>query len=197
LAWGENGFRELTNAKRPVRRPEDLEGMKIRVVGAPIFMDTFRAMGAEPVSVNWVEALAAFRDGTVDGQENPVASVIVPYNLWEFHKNITIWHYAIDPLILAVNQKTWEGFDPKDRVILAQAARETMAWNKKEARKGLEGGHEAFSLLKSHGMEVVVLSAQDKEAFKAKTRPVYDKWVREIGPDLIRTAERIIRSTPR
>ena len=73
IAWGENGFRELTNSKRPIRRPEDLDGLKIRVVGVPLFVDTFEALGAIPVPMNFDEALKAFRQGTVDGQENPLA----------------------------------------------------------------------------------------------------------------------------
>ncbi|MGE5252559.1 MAG: TRAP transporter substrate-binding protein DctP, partial [Planctomycetaceae bacterium] len=97
LAWGENGYRELTNSKHPVRKPEDLEGLKIRVVGSPIFIDTFRAMGGNPISINWSETLTALQQGTVDGQENPVSSIIIPYKLWEINKNITIWHYTIDP----------------------------------------------------------------------------------------------------
>jgi tripartite ATP-independent transporter DctP family solute receptor len=96
IAWGENGFRELTNSKRPVRRPEDLHGLKVRVVGIPIFVEIFRALGANPLSMNWNEALAAFQQGTVDGQENPVA-LIVPYKLWSVHRHVTLWHYAIDP----------------------------------------------------------------------------------------------------
>jgi len=176
-----------------VRKPEDLDGLKIRVVGSPIFIDTFRAMGANPLSVNWSETLTALQQGTVDGQENPVASIIIPYKLWEFNKNITLWHYAIDPLILGVSKQTWESFDPNDREIVVKAAREAMAWNKKEARKGLEGSTEAIDMLKSKGMEVVILSTKDTAAFKAKTKSVYDKWVKEIGPSLVKSAEKIIK----
>ena len=106
IAWGENGFRELTNSKRPVRRPQDLQGLKIRVVGVPIFIEAMRAFGADPVSMDWnTQALPAFRRGSVDGQENPIA-LIIPYRIWEVHKYVTLWHYAIDPVILAVSAKT-------------------------------------------------------------------------------------------
>ncbi len=193
LAWGENGYRELTNSKRPVRKPEDLEGLKIRVVGSPIFVDTFRAMGGNPVSINWSEALTALQQGTVDGQENPVASIIIPYKLWELNKHITIWHYTIDPLIFGVSKVAWDSFDSKDREMIAKAAQEAGAWNLKEARKGLEGSTEAIDLLKGKGMEVVVFSAKDMEAFKTKTKPVYDKWVPEIGADLVNAADKVIK----
>jgi TRAP-type transport system periplasmic protein len=68
----------LTNAKRPIRRPADPQGLRVRVVGIPIFAEIFRALGATPVSLNWGEAQVAFQQGTVDGQENPVY-LIVPY----------------------------------------------------------------------------------------------------------------------
>jgi tripartite ATP-independent transporter DctP family solute receptor len=194
LAWGENGYRELTNSKRPVRKPEDLEGLKVRVVGSPIFIDTFRAMGGNPISINWSETLTALQQGTVDGQENPVSSIIIPYKLWEMNKNITIWHYTIDPLILGVSKQTWDSFDTNDREIVAQAAQEAMAWNKKEARKGLAGSTEAIDMLKSKGMEVVVLSPKDMAVFKAKTQSVYDKWIKEIGADLVSDAEKMVKA---
>jgi len=193
LGWGENGFRELTNSKRPVRKPEDMDGLKIRVVGSPLFIDTFRAMGANPISINWSECLTALQQGTVDGQENPVASIIIPYKLWEINKNITIWHYTIDPHILGVCKETWNSFEPKDREIVAKAAKEAMAWNKEGARKGLEGSTEAFETLKKNGMEVVILTPKETEVFKAKTKSVYEKWVKEIGPDLVSTAENIMK----
>lgn len=194
LGWGENGYRELTNSKRPVRKPEDLEGLKVRVVGSPIFVDTFRAMGGNPVSINWSEALTALQQGTVDGQENPVVSIIIPYKLWEMNKYATIWHYTIDPLILGISKITWDSFDAKDRDLVSRAAQEAMAWNKKEARQGLEASTEAVNLLKSKGMDVVVFTSKDMESFKAKTKSVYEKWIKEIGADLVESAEKIVQS---
>ncbi|HET8579137.1 MAG TPA: DctP family TRAP transporter solute-binding subunit [Methylomirabilota bacterium] len=195
LAWGENGFREITNSKRPVRKPEDLEGLKVRVVGSPIFIDTFRALGANPVNMNWGEAQTAFQQGTVDGQENPIVSVIQPFKLWSVHKNITLWHYAIDPLILGVSKITWDSLTPADREIVKKTAVEVMAWQKAGARAGLDGSQEAVEALKKSGMEVVLLSPAELAAFKAKTKPVYDKWVQEVGADLVKSAERIIAET--
>ncbi len=194
LGWGENGFREITNSKRPIRKPEDLEGLKVRVVGSPIFVDIFRALGANPMSINWAEALTAFQQGTADGQENPIISVIIPYKLWEFHKHITLWHYTIDPQILGVSKLTWDGFNPQDRELISRAALEAMAWNKKESRHGLEGSTEGIDLLKSKGMEVIILSPKDMEPFKVKTKSVYDKWIKEIGADLVDTAEKTVRA---
>ena len=161
LAWGENGFRQVTNSKRAVKSPGDLEGLKIRVVGSPIFIDTFRALGANPVNMNWGEAQTAFQQGTVDGQENPVVSVIIPFKLWTTQKHITLWNYAIDPLILGVSKITWDSLTPQDREIVRKTAEEVMAWQKQGARAGLDASNEAVEDLKKNGMEVVTLSAKD------------------------------------
>jgi tripartite ATP-independent transporter DctP family solute receptor len=192
LAWGENGFRQVTNSKRPIRIPSDLDGLKIRVVGSPIFIDTFRALGANPINMNWGEAQTAFQQGTVDGQENPIVTVIIPSKLWATQKHITLWYYAIDPLILGVSKLTWDSFTPQDKEIVKKTADEVMAWQKKGARAGLEGSAEAVEILKKNGMEVVTLSAKDLEAFRVKTQGVYEKWTAEVGVDLVRSAERII-----
>ncbi len=190
LCWAENGFREVTNSKRAIRRPQDTEGLKLRVVGSPIFIDIFKALGANPISMNWAEAQTAFQQGTVDGQENPVISVIIPYKLWQTQKYITFWKYAIDPLILGVSKMTWDSFDASDQAMLKKTGEEVCAWEKTGAREGLQGSTAAIDLLKKNGMTVTVLTPKDTEAFKQKTLGVYTKWGQEIGPDLIAEAER-------
>lgn len=193
LGWGENGYRDLTNSKRAVKRPEDLEGLKIRVVGSPLFIDTFKALGANPVSMNWGEALSAFQQETVDGQENPVVSVIIPNKLWQVHKYMTVWKYAIDPLILGVSKEVWDGFPQKDKEAIKKAAAETLKWQKKGAREGLEGSRPALELLRKNGLEVTVLSPEQSKAFMTKTKPVYEHWEKEIGVELVKMAEKEIQ----
>jgi len=195
IAWGENGFRELTNSKRPVRRPEDLQGLTVRVVGIPIYGDIFRALGANPVNMNFGQAVDAIRQGRLEGQENPVA-LIVPYRFWVAHKHLTLWHYTVDPLILAVSAKIWKGFGAEDRTIVGKAAEEIMAVQKQEARQGLQHDMMALDTLQRiYGMEVVVPSPKDLAAFADKTRLVYEKWSKEIGVDLVSRAERIVANS--
>ena len=197
IAWGENGFRELNNSKRSVRRPEDLHGLKVRVVGVPICIEVFRALGATPVSMNWGEALTAFREGAVDGHENPLA-LIIPYRLWEVQKHVTLWHYAIDPLILAVSGKTWMSLSAADRTIVRKAGEEIMVVQKREAREGLDRDMTLPTTLQQlYGMEVVQLSPAELQAFRQKTRPVYNKWASEMGVELVRQAERIVGDSGR
>ena len=192
LAWGENGFRELTNSARPIRRPDDFTGLSIRVVGIPIFVESLRAMGANPVTMNWDEAQIAFRDGVVDGQENPVG-LVIPYRLWAAQKHITLWHHAIDPLILAVSARTWASLKPQDQYVLQRVAEEVMSEQKKEAREGSEHAETVVDRLeKIYGMEAVRLSHGEREAFKKKTRDVYTRWSEVIGPELVRKTEALV-----
>ena len=136
IAWGENGFREVTNSRRAIRRPDDLHGLKIRVPPIPIVAEIFEVLGAKPVPMNWDRAQVAFHQQIVDGQENPVG-LIIPYKLWAVHNHVTLWHYAIDPLILAVSAKTWATLSAEDQRILQKAGEEIMAEQKKEAREGV------------------------------------------------------------
>ncbi len=193
LAWGENGFREITNSKRPIASPSDLKGLKIRVVGTPIFIDIMKTLGANPVNMNWAEAKVAFQQGVVDGQENPVVGIEIPVKIWQFHKYITIWHYVIDPLMLAVNNNVWNSFTQEDREIIRQAAIEAAYWEKTMVRKGLiPPDLSALETLKKHGMHVTVLTPQQRQEFKKLTEPIYKKWVPVIGKDLVNEAIKAI-----
>ncbi len=194
LGWGENGFREITNNKRAIHTPDDLQGIRIRVAGAPIFMDIFRSLGADPVAMNWGDVISALQSGTVDGQENPVASITIPYRLWEVNKYITFWHYAIDPLIFAASKETWDALDRIDREIIGKAAREAASWQKKAARECLTDSAASLDILRNNGMEITLLTPAQLQAFKVKTKPVYDKWASDIGIDLVRAAEKTVKS---
>ena len=190
IAWGENGFRELTNSTRAIRQPGDLHGLKIRVPPVPIVAEIFEALGAKPVSMNWDQALEAFRRQSVDGQENPI-SLIIPYKLYAVHNHVTLWHYTIDPLVLAVSARTWAILSSEDRDILRRVGEEIMAEQKKEARGGVADNVLADSLEKIYQMEVTRPQPADIVALREKTRIVYDKWAHHIGLEIVRSAEKL------
>jgi TRAP-type transport system periplasmic protein len=194
IAWGENGFREVTNSKRPIRRPEDFQGLKMRVVGIPIFVEIFQALGANPIAMNFDQALTAFQQGTVDGQENPVA-LIIPYKLWEVHKYVTLWHYAIDPVILAVSAKTWASLSLEDRNTLREVGEVIMGLQKDEAREAPVRPAKLVQLLQDmYGMEVMSPSQVELEVFRSQTRDVYSKWAEKIGRELVGGVEKVVES---
>lgn len=196
LAWGENGFREITNSKHAIAKPADLEGLKIRVVGTPIFIDTMKALGANPVNMNWGDAQVAFQQGVVDGQENPVVAIEIPVKIWQFHKYATIWRYVIDPLMLTVNNKVMASFTPEDQEIIRKAAIEAATEQRGIVRKGLIAPDlSALETLRSNGMEVVELDETARAEFRAKTGDVYKKWTPVVGEDMVKKAEAAITAS--
>jgi len=193
LAWGENGYRQLSNSRQAVSKPEDLKGMKLRVVGSPLYIDTFTALGANPTQMSWADAQPALASGAVDGQENPL-SIYTGAKLYDVaQKYLTLWNYVADPLVFVVNREVWESWSEADRKIVRDAALEA---GKKEiaiARKGVTP--EDPSLLKEiegHGVTVTSLTEAQHAAFVKVTKPVYDKWKSRIGDDLVELAEKSI-----
>ena len=91
LAWGENGFREITNNIRPIKTPDDMKGLNMRVAG-PMYIDVMNALGANPQQMQWGETMTALQQGVVDGQENPIGAVIIPQQVYEVQKYLTTWH---------------------------------------------------------------------------------------------------------
>ncbi|MFP4273473.1 MAG: DctP family TRAP transporter solute-binding subunit [Paracoccaceae bacterium] len=193
LAWAENGFREVTNSKTEIRRPEDMEGLKMRVVGSPIFNDMFSAMGANPTQMSWADAQPALTTGAVDGQENPLTIYSV-LNMHELGQtNVTLWHYVADPLIFAVNQEVWDSFTSEDQEILRQSAIDAGAHGIEVARKGLtEDDQSLVEEIRGHDVTVISLTDEERQAFIDVTRPVYEKWTETIGADLVKMAEEAI-----
>lgn len=195
LAWGENGFREVTNSKHPIRTPADMKGLKFRVVGSPIYNETFTALGANPTQMSWADAQPALASGAVDGQENPLTIFTAAKLHTVGQKNVTLWHYVADPLIFVANKEVWESWTPADRKIVADAAVEAGREVIRLARAGLVAPDESMvQTVEGLGVNVVRLSAQERAAFVKATRKVYDKWSKAIGADLVKKAERSIAS---
>jgi tripartite ATP-independent transporter DctP family solute receptor len=193
LAWGENGYREITNSKLALRKPEDLKGLKIRVVGSPLFLETFTALGANPTQMSWADAQPALASGAVDGQENPM-SIFTAAKLQNVgQKNVTMWGYVADPLIFVVNKEVWASWTPADQAIVRQAAIDAGKEEIMIARKGLvEADKPLLKDIAALGVTITQLSAQERDAFVKATRPVYEKWKPTVGADLVKAAETAI-----
>ncbi len=195
LAWGENGFREVTNSKRELRRPADFKGLKFRVVGSPLFLDTFTALGANPTQMSWADAQPAFASGAVDGQENPLTVFTAAKLHTVGQKNVTLWGYVADPLIFVANKEVWESWSKEDQKIVRDAAVEAGKYCIELAREGLTGASPAMhKTIEGFGVKIVKPTAAERAEFQKVTRPVYDKWAKQIGPDLVKKAEAAIAS---
>jgi TRAP-type transport system periplasmic protein len=190
LAWGENGFREVTNSKRAIKTPDDMKGLKFRVVGSPLFNDTFTALGANPTQMSWADAQPALSTGAVDGQENPLTIFTVAKLHTVGQKYVTLWSYVADPLVFVVNPDVWKSWSEADRKVVREAALQAGKENIELARKGLIAPDTStVKEIEGLGVTVTKLSAAEQDAFRKATRPVFDKWAQQIGPDLVKKAE--------
>ena len=185
--------------------PADMKGLKIRIVGTPIFKDIFEALGANPQAINWSEAVTGFQQGIVDGQENPTNGINIPMKLWQYgHKYLTDWHYMIDPLLLTANQKVWKDFSKEDQAILMECAKDAEKYSKALSRLGFDDGSslaylqsinkapaitDPYGECEKNGMTVVKFTPEQVKEFYAATQSVRDKWIKEVGADLVKAAE--------
>jgi len=182
LAFGERGFRNLTNSKRPVKTPEDIRGLKIRVMQNPVYVDSFKALGANAVPMAWTEVLTALQQGTVDGQENPL-NVIMAFKLYETQKYLSITRHAYAPAAIIMSMNTWKKLTPAQQALVKKAAQEAAeferAWdNKMEA--------EWLNDLKVKGM---IVTTPDLKLFREAVKPVYDQYTPKYGKALIESIQ--------
>jgi TRAP-type C4-dicarboxylate transport system substrate-binding protein len=191
LAWGENGFRELTNSKRPIREPNDLKGFKIRIAASPTMIDTLSALGANPTQMSWADVQPALATGAVDGQENPLQVIKYAKMNTLGQKHLSLWNHVYDPLVFAASEKTWETWTAADREIVRQTAVEAAAEQVALSRKGVQGDDALIRELEASGMEVARLTVPEKLAFRKVAQPVFDRWAANIGTELVQSAARL------
>ncbi|ANQ83331.1 putative C4-dicarboxylate-binding periplasmic protein [Azoarcus olearius] len=190
LAWGENGFREVSNSKKPIRTPDDLKGLKMRVVGSPLFLATFSALGANPTQMSWADAQPAMATGAVDGQENPLGVFSAAKLHTVGQKHLTLWGYVADPLIFVVNKNVWNSWTPEDQKAVAEAAQQAAREEIARARAGISAGDDALlKEIAANGVTVTTLTEAEREGFRKATAGVYKEWAGKVGAELVRQAE--------
>ncbi len=183
LAYAERGFRNLTNSERPVSSPDDLDGLRIRVMENPVYTDTFRELGANAIPMAWTEALTAMQQGTIDGQENPV-NVIHSFKLNETQDHMTLTRHTYAPAIFVMGMPSWNQLPEAAQEVLVQAAQEAADH---ERRVNAEMEADQLAELSEAGMQIV--EAPDLEAFQAAVAPVYEKYGEQFGDYLERIQE--------
>ncbi len=157
-----NGFRQLTNSKRPVTKPEDLKGLKIRVPGSAVYMGVFDALGANPTAMSWSEVFTAIQQGTIDGQENG-CSVTKSAKMDEIQAYMTIWNYSYENDLFIANTKIWESLDANTQELLRECAAEACNWGRdlleEEEEELIRGFQDA-------GMQVDILTEEQLAPFQ-------------------------------
>lgn len=179
LAWAENGFRHMTNSKRPVNAPDDLRGLKMRTMENPIHIQAYRAFGILPTPMAFTEVFTALQQGTVDGQENPL-SVITSAKLDQVQKYLSLTGHVYSPAVILMNKAKWEALSAADRQAFAEAAKEAVKANRARID---QDERNAVAELRSHGMTVT--ENVDKARFQAQLAPVYAEFAKRFGQDNI------------
>ncbi len=175
LAFAERGFRNLTNNVRPVHGPKDMNGLKIRVMENPVYIDTFKALGANPVPMAWTEALTAMQQGTIDGQENPI-NIIYSFKLYEPQKHLSLTRHTYAPAIIVMAQSVWDTLPADAQKIVSEAAQQAAQY---ERDMNAQMSAQQLQALRDNGMQIV--DTPDLGAFQAQIGPVYETYGAKFG----------------
>lgn len=189
IAVGETGFRQISNSKRPIAKPDDLKGLKIRVVGSPMYGEIMSGMGANPTFMSWADAQPALASGAVDGQENPLEVFMVAKIHTLGQKFVTKWNYSNDILLFAIAGPVWQSWSAQDQGIVRQAAQDAAREQIGMVRKYFA---EDVEKVRALGVEVHVPTPAEISAWQAANRGVYAKWKAQVNPGLISKIEQVV-----
>ncbi len=178
LAWAERGFRNLTNSKHAVNSPADMKGLKIRLMQNTIYVDSFKALGANAVPMAWTEALTALQQHTIDGQENPL-NVIVSFKLYESQKYMTITRHAYAPAPIIMSMLTWKKLKPAQQEAVVRAAKEAAQFE-----RDFNNSSEA-AWMKDLAAKGMIISQPDLKPFLDAVQPVYVQYSSQFGKDFL------------
>ena len=182
LVYWENGFRNLTNTKRPVAKLEDMQGVKLRVMQNPVYIDMFNSFGANAVPLPFSELFTALETKTVDGQENPVTT-IESSKFYEVQKYLSITKHVYSPWIILASKKWWDGLSADERRVLQESALASRDFERKDTRAA---AGKAIDTLKGKGMQVNVVADTELARMREKAKPAFDKFAAEGGVDVLK-----------
>ena len=180
LVYWENGFRNLTNSKRPITKMEDLSGIKLRVMQNNVFLDSFKTLGSNAIPMAFSELFSALETNTVDGQENPF-NTILSSKFYEVQKYLTVTNHVYSPWIVLVSKKWWDGLSKDEQKVLADAAKVSRDFERKDTR---EEATKAVADLKTKGMQVNDLSFAEASRMRNKLTRVYASIGADVGIEL-------------
>ncbi len=180
LVYWENGFRNLTNSKRPVNKLEDMDGIKLRVMQNNVFLDSFKTLGANAVPLPFSELFTALETKTVDGQENPY-NTILSSKFYEVQKYLTVTNHVYSPWIVLVSKKYWDGLSKAEQKVLLDAAKKSRDFERQDTRAEAD---KALADLKAKGMQVNELPAAEASRMREKLAAVNAGIAANVGEAL-------------
>ncbi len=182
LGYWDLGFRNVTNSRRPITKPEDLEGLKLRVIPNPVFLETFKALKANPVPMPFTELYGALESKAVDGQENPFA-VILSNKFFEVQKYVSATNHVYATNILLVSKRFWDKLSPAEQKIMQDAADETRAYQRQVSRAAAQ---KAVTELQAKGMQFNEVAPAEQARMAQIAKPVTDKFAASYDPAIVK-----------
>jgi tripartite ATP-independent transporter DctP family solute receptor len=182
LGYWDLGFRNVTNSRHPITKGADLSGIKIRVIPNPVYLETFKTFGANPVPLSFTELYGALESKTVDGQENPFA-VILSNKFYEVQKYLSQTNHTYSTNIILVSKKFWDKLSETEKKILNEAFLESRDYQRRVSR---EAAAKAIDELKQKGMQVNAVAPAELDAMRAATKPIAEKFSAEYDPIVVK-----------
>jgi TRAP-type transport system periplasmic protein len=178
LGFFDLGARNVTNSKRPIAKAEDLDGLKLRVIPNPVFLDTFKTFKANPVPMAFAELYGALESKAVDGQENPY-SVILSNKFYEVNKYVSATNHVIAMNAVQISKRFWDRLSPAEHKLLQDAAIEAQGFQRVVSR---EVASKALGELMAKGMSFNEIAPAEVARMRAAARPVHDKFGASYDP---------------
>jgi len=188
LGYWENGFRNLSNSKRPVTKWEDFDGMKVRVMQNNIFLDTFQNLGANATPMAFGEVFSALETKAIDAQENPYVTIDTS-KFYEVQKYVTETNHAYTPFLFLFSKPIFDSYSPEEQAALRECANLGRDEQRKVSR---ELNLESLEKIKAAGVEVNQLSPEEQDRIREKSKVVYEKHKNEIGADVVDRVQEIL-----
>ncbi|MGO9530371.1 MAG: DctP family TRAP transporter solute-binding subunit [Syntrophobacteraceae bacterium] len=180
LAWGENGLRHITNSNRPINTPEDINGLKLRLPQSDVMLIGFKMLGAETVSLPFPQVFGALQSGQIDGQENPI-STIISSKFAQVQKYLSLTGHVYDPAVILVSRDTWDEFSADEQATLYEAAKAgaktSREYNAKMENTGVD-------ILRDQGLDVV--DQIDRAKFRAAVLHAFPEFEKKYGAGVIK-----------
>ncbi|MGG6439738.1 TRAP transporter substrate-binding protein [Saccharococcus caldoxylosilyticus] len=181
LAYWENGFRNVTNSKHPINTIDDFKGLKLRTMQNQVHIDAFKKLGANPTPMAFSEVFTALESKTVDGQENPLAT-IKSNKYYEVQDYLSLTKHVYTPFVFLVSKKFWDSLSPEEQKILQDAAVEAGKYQRELSR---QEDKKALEELKKTGIKINEVSDGERKKMEEAIKPVIDKYAKEFGEDLV------------
>ena len=181
LTYYDVGFRHTTNSKHPIRRMEDLNGVKVRSSQSPVVLDTFKALGGFAVAMPFAEVYSALENKTIDGQENSIG-LVETSKFYEVQKYLSLTGHQYGPAMMIYSKQLFDKLTPQEQGVLRDCASASHQNQRVLNRKQIQ---EATARMKAKGLQVNEIPPAEMDRMRAAVKPVQEKYLKDLGPDMI------------